>query len=126
MHADGAYMGGFTERKEMEKGEGREETASDDRKRREKRDTEKDRGRRERSRQSFAFERDRVLPALHTGVTQRCRGSALCLVLKGWGRVCLDANSHCYTVLRQLCWIIGMRRSHCFILSHFVSSSGLS
>lgn len=95
-------MGGFTERKEMEKGEGREETASDDRKRREKRDTEKDRGRRERSRQSFAFERDRVLPALHTGVTQRCRGSALCLVLKGWGRVCLDANNHCYTVLRQL------------------------
>lgn len=36
MHADGAYTGGFTERKEMEKGEGREEMASVDRKRRER------------------------------------------------------------------------------------------
>lgn len=66
-------MGGFTERKEMEKGEGREETASVDRKRREERDTEKDKEEEERSRPSFAFERDRVLPVLHTGVTQRCR-----------------------------------------------------
>lgn len=61
MHADGAYMGGFTERKEMEKGEGREETTG----RGEERETQRKIEEEER-------EVDRVLPLKGTGCCLPC------------------------------------------------------